>query len=172
MSKKKTALETSVNGHKDPKGAQEAPTATSEPKASAGPQSAAPQAEIRPPSSHPSEIRGSKSEMTVQDLLKDEPIEVPPAYGQDTMVLMVRDPWWIFAYWELEQKKRAEAMQKLQAGSGLRSVLRLHDVTARDIDRQGSNHFQDFECPPDRITIYLKVAAPDRDYLVELGLLD
>lgn len=51
---------------------------------------------------------------------------LPREYGEDTVVAMVRDPWWVFVYWELAETTRAEA--RTRAGEGARFVLRLHEV--------------------------------------------
>jgi hypothetical protein len=102
----------------------------------------------------------------------EENLDISSTYAEDSLILLVRDPWWIFAYWELTPQKMQETLFRMLPGSNLRPVLRLHDVTARDFDHQGSNHFEDFDCHVESQSYYLKVGQPDRDYLVELGLLD
>src|SRR3989338_3076472 len=32
----------------------------------------------------------------------DMPQELPSYYDQDKIVLLVRDPWWIYAYWQIK----------------------------------------------------------------------
>ena len=50
------------------------------------------------------------------------------SYGQDRLVMLVRDPYWVFCYWELD----GDACEKLKAThgkgvfDGARWVLRLH----------------------------------------------
>ena len=34
--------------------------------------------------------------------------ELPAQYGQNKLVLLVRDPWWVYAYWEVTDSKRRE----------------------------------------------------------------
>ena len=38
----------------------------------------------------------------VARLPRSLPQELPSQYGVDKMVLMVRDPWWLYTYWELK----------------------------------------------------------------------
>lgn len=48
---------------------------------------------------------------------------LPERYGVDCVVALVRDPWWVFVYWELADATRAQAKEK--AGAGARMVLRM-----------------------------------------------
>src|SRR3989442_1674343 len=42
--------------------------------------------------------------------------EVPRAYGCDRIVLLPRDPWWVFTYWELTPTTRVHAPRALGRG--------------------------------------------------------
>ncbi len=56
-------------------------------------------------------------------------------YGENKLVLLTRDPWWVFAYWETTEKGRREAIDEA-ARRGLRyekMVLRIYDVTAKEL---------------------------------------
>src|SRR2546428_8916486 len=48
-------------------------------------------------------------------LVDREPGDLPRAYGRDRLVLLVRDPWWLFAYWELTPTSRIETLRRLGA---------------------------------------------------------
>lgn len=49
---------------------------------------------------------------------------LPTHYGEDAVVALVRDPWWMFVYWELSDETRQAAREK--AGEGARFMIRLH----------------------------------------------
>jgi hypothetical protein len=51
---------------------------------------------------------------------------LPSRYHEDTVVALVRDPWWVFVYWELDDATRAASKRK--AGDGARFVLRVYEV--------------------------------------------
>ena len=34
----------------------------------------------------------------------------PPGYGDNKIVILVRDPWWIFTYWEIRQDKEQDVL--------------------------------------------------------------
>ena len=89
--------------------------------------------------------------------------ELPSAYGDDRIVLMVRDPQWVYTYWEL----RGETISSALARHGLserpfQQVLRVYrgdEQTYHDIDVQGliSNW-------------YVRMDHPESPVFMDLGL--
>ncbi|HUE29733.1 MAG TPA: DUF4912 domain-containing protein [Verrucomicrobiae bacterium] len=97
--------------------------------------------------------------------------ELPRAYGYDRVVLLPRDPWWVFAYWEITPTTRVQALRALGAeAEDARELLRVYDVTF--ITFTGDNAWQSFdvELPPGADRWYLKVARPAASFCVEIGL--
>src|SRR2546422_2407046 len=97
------------------------------------------------------EVERSKYEVGVptKDLSAKVPKDLPTGYGRDRIVVMVRDPYWLHAYWELTRQavQRAEAALG-QDWHGARPILRLLDMgnqettsaaeaIVRDIDIHG-----------------------------------
>lgn len=55
---------------------------------------------------------------------------LPERYGVDRLVLMARDPQWIYAYWEITHEKYKDLVAKRLAEWGIsKPALRLYDVT-------------------------------------------
>lgn len=52
---------------------------------------------------------------------------LPASYGSDRIVLMARDPYWAFAYWELTEGGRRAAQERL--GTPAEAVIRLFELT-------------------------------------------
>ena len=97
--------------------------------------------------------------------------ELPRAYGRDRIVLLPRDPWWVFAYWEVTPTSRITALRALGAqAEGSREVLRAYDVTF--IAFTGDNAWLSFdvELTPGVDHWYLNVGRPAASFCVELGL--
>jgi hypothetical protein len=97
--------------------------------------------------------------------------ELPRAYGRDRIVLLPRDPWWVFAYWEMTPSSRINALRALGAqAEGAREVLRVYDVTF--ITFTGDNAWLSFdvELSPGADHWYLNVGRPAASFCVELGL--
>ena len=57
-------------------------------------------------------------------------INIPQSYGDNKIVLMVRDPWTIFSYWEIRKNVEDEISERIRQ-KGLapsKSVLRMYEV--------------------------------------------
>ena len=97
--------------------------------------------------------------------------ELPRSYGRDRIVLLPRDPWWAFAYWEITPTTRVQALRALGADAeGAREILRVYDVTF--ITFTGDNAWLSFdvEIPPGTERWYLNVGRPAASFCVEIGL--
>jgi hypothetical protein len=99
-------------------------------------------------------------------LLIDQEARLPDEYGVNRAVLLVRDPFWLFLYWEMTPEALAvAARQDFQD-----SVIRVHDVTGLDpFENTSRSHF-DVLCGSAR-SWYISVPGDDRDYRAEIGSL-
>jgi len=101
--------------------------------------------------------------------LEGSPI-LPDSYGDNRLVILPRDPYWFFAYWEVTPERagalRAEYGPELWDSATL--VLRVYDSTA---SADGSGPYFDVDIP-DRWARqwYVQVPASGRAYVVDLGL--
>ncbi len=97
--------------------------------------------------------------------------ELPRSYGRDRIVLLPRDPWWVFAYWEVTPTTRINALRTLAAqAEGAREVLRVYDVTFITFTGDNAWLFFDVEVAPGADRSYLNVGRPAASFCVELGL--
>lgn len=93
---------------------------------------------------------------------------LPDGYGDTKLVLLVRDPWWLFAYWEIEASREATAREAAhRRGGDFRTVLRVYDVTGLDLPRK--NSFFDIELNFHATNWYIDVGLPNRDWVAEIG---
>jgi len=91
--------------------------------------------------------------------------ELPRAYGQTRAVLMARDPWSLFAHWEVSPVRRVEALRALGAeGEDAREVLRVFEVDSV------SAAVSDVDLAPGVAHAHVSVERPARQYRVEVGL--
>jgi hypothetical protein len=96
--------------------------------------------------------------------------ELPERYGEDRLVLLVRDPWWAYAWWEITDPTFGAARDA--AGLGARFVLRVYNVSGVDWD--GANHHSHFDIDVQDVAgnWFLELARPGDSFRAELGLLD
>jgi hypothetical protein len=97
---------------------------------------------------------------------KKKEFDFPRAYGDNRIVLLVRDPHWIFSYWELTQKKYDEVKNTL-GGDFERSkeILRVYDQSAQP--------WKSFDITVSYGTKnwYINVPAANSTYIVDIGFL-
>jgi hypothetical protein len=98
---------------------------------------------------------------------------IPTSYPGNRLILMVKDPWWLYAYWDLEpQTERAARAQLLpNEVAGLRTILRVYDVTHRAFPGEPSQGVFDIALSGLANNWYLHTNGPNRSFVVELGLL-
>jgi len=98
---------------------------------------------------------------------------IPTGYGEDRIVLMVKDPWWLFAYWEIRSETERSVRNQLLPSEipDLRSVLRVYDVT--DLEFPVRQAHRSFDIPLSGLATswYIETNAPNRSFVVEIGLL-
>ncbi|WP_347491326.1 DUF4912 domain-containing protein [Desulfoscipio sp. XC116] len=109
-----------------------------------------------------------------QPAAKPQMPEIPWHYGLDRMVLMVRDPNWIFAYWEISATKQQEFSDQYgsEAWKNSRSVLRVYDITGVDsFNGANANDFTDISINDYVDSWHINVARPNSTFCVDLGRL-
>lgn len=85
-----------------------------------------------------------------------------PRYQDNKIVLLVRDPWWIYAYWEVTLARQTEVRAHIQR-QGLsqdKTVLRVYDAVGAWFDIEAG--FAD--------NWHIDVGAPDSEWVAELGI--
>jgi hypothetical protein len=97
----------------------------------------------------------------------------PAGYGDTRIVLLVKDPWWVYAYWEVRPEDERAARSQLTPDEvlGLQTVLRVHDVTGVNFPESPANRSFDIPLSGLANNWYLHVDAPDRSFVVDIGLL-
>lgn len=95
---------------------------------------------------------------------------LPASYGENELVLLVRDPWWLFAYWEVTQGRQEEVERDLRRAGhrDWKTVLRVYDVTQCSLAKPRS--FFDIELNFYTDNWYIDVGLPDREWMAQLGL--
>ena len=98
--------------------------------------------------------------------------DLPAGYGKDRIVVMVRDPYWLHAYWELTR----HAIQRAEAALGqewhtAKPILRLLDVSSHDTTSTSESVVRDIDIHGGCNNWYIDVSNPPRSYRVDIGYL-
>ena len=86
--------------------------------------------------------------------------QIPPRYNETRAVLMVRDPHWAYAYWDVEDGQAARARRDAGFEQLVLRVQDLQPASSFDIPIQWSD-----------FSWYIYLPNQDADYLLELGYL-
>jgi hypothetical protein len=99
-------------------------------------------------------------------------VEEERNFSKDRLVVMVRDPYWLHAYWELSRRsiQRAEAAMG-QHWHAARPVLRLHAVSRNGTTSAARQAVRDIEIHGGVNNWYIDVQNPPKSYQVEIGYL-
>jgi hypothetical protein len=95
--------------------------------------------------------------------LAPEEETLPLGYGEDRIVLMVRDPYWLYSYWEIRESTVQENLLRHNlSDSSYEKVLRVYsggETDYYDIDVEGLiNNW------------YINVGRPNTDFFTEFGI--
>lgn len=98
---------------------------------------------------------------------------IPSRYGEDRVVVMVKDPGWLFAYWEIQPATERAARGQLLPNevAGLQTILRAYDVTGSTASAAPTNRLTDIALSAMASTWYIPLQAPERVIVIEIGLL-
>ncbi|CAI2717175.1 DUF4912 domain-containing protein [Nitrospina watsonii] len=93
-------------------------------------------------------------------------MDLPAGYGDHRLVMMVRDPYWVHCYWELQPQYIEDALKALD-----RSIQEVHWVL-RMYSGAGRDHFFDTEISQSGRSHYVHLAPPGATFTAEIGVRD
>ncbi|CCQ89567.1 hypothetical protein NITGR_130033 [Nitrospina gracilis 3/211] len=126
---------------------------------------------IRPPREVDEELTAKfvLGSATMQDESGQEArMDLPAGYGDHRLVMMVRDPYWVYCYWELQPQYIEEALSRLgRQAHEVRWVIRIHSQGGQ----AGTDHF-DTEIDTRARSWYIHLAPPGATFTAEIGIRD
>lgn len=90
--------------------------------------------------------------------------DLPFSYNETKLILMPRDPFWAYAYWDFSADTWNWILVFRERDHGTKPKLRIHNVD--------KGTFEDRDIFLDARNWYLELGFPNTSYEVELGLLD
>ncbi|MCM8786655.1 MAG: DUF4912 domain-containing protein [Candidatus Omnitrophica bacterium] len=96
--------------------------------------------------------------------------DLPASYNQTYLTLIARDPFWIFAYWEITEDTLNQLKQKVNSklDNGV-FVIRMYDVTLIDFNGYNANRTFDIEIDPKANNWYINLWNDNATYCADLG---
>jgi hypothetical protein len=99
---------------------------------------------------------------------------LPVRYGDDRIVILARDPWWMHSYWDISERKINEVISSIPVyeRQDLKWILRVYDITGiKSFQGNNANSFFDIGIHFEANNWYINVNQPERDWCVEIGLI-
>ena len=96
----------------------------------------------------------------------------PQGYGDNKIVLLVRDPWWLFTYWEVRKDREEEIVRKMEkfGETPQKSILRAYDITGVNFNGRNARSFFDIDLKGLASNWYINVNLPDSSWIVDIGI--
>ena len=119
-----------------------------------------------------SEIEKGKFVLGAAEFSVDAGSPLPEGYGDNRLVIMARDPFWFFAYWEITHE-RAEQMRVAHGRDSwdrATLVLRVHDLGESSQTPIDSANYFDVEVHKFARQAYVQVPESGHVYTADLGL--
>ncbi len=97
---------------------------------------------------------------------------LPSNYGDNKIVILPRDPLMIYAYWEINESKKAEVERKFGRDifQKVPYTLRIYDVTNIDFNGLNAHRFFDIELSSEANNWYININESGKSCCVDIGL--
>lgn len=110
----------------------------------------------------------SKNEEFERNLKEfDDKYQLPEQYEANRMVLQVKNPEWIYVYWEYTAEKLDEIITENNCNKEANLILRVYNLTAED-----KNSYYDIDVTYNHKDWYIGGVSPEHVYEIKLGILD
>jgi hypothetical protein len=98
--------------------------------------------------------------------------DIPSSYNDNKIVLMVKDPWTIYSYWEISRENKDSTLESIQKEGLVASkiILRLYDLTEAE---KGFRYkaIHDFEAEKWADDRYINTSGEEKNWIAEFGIL-
>lgn len=107
----------------------------------------------------------------IKKVPKVMPSELPAQYGKDKMALQVRDPWWLYCYWEITTNTWNSLKERLkELFHSAKKVLRVYDVSQSIFNGKNAHRYFDIEINQEATNWYIDTGGPGRSWCIDYGL--
>jgi len=99
------------------------------------------------------------------DLGQDDDLELPLRYNETSASLLLRDPSWVFCYWDIEDKK-ADEIRNTPGFQGL--ILRVVELNTKEYSTDNILDYFDIPIKFSDYRRYINLPSEDTCYCVEI----
>ncbi len=98
--------------------------------------------------------------------------QLPPRYNTTRITLLVKDPFWVYAYWEIASNS-IESLSNIVGSHEIeraKVILRMYDVSLIDFNGTNANHYFDIEVGYNASNWYVSLWNDGVSYIAEIGM--
>ena len=111
------------------------------------------------------------SQLPAQSRIFVESYDLPQSYNTTYLTLLVRDPHWVHAYWEISSSSIEEMRNTLGAEFDRSAyTLRMYDVTNVNFNGHNANQWFDLDFAPHTNNWYVNIWCDNVSYCGEIGM--
>ena len=97
---------------------------------------------------------------------------IPTSYEKTWIALIVKDPHWVYATWEISQNSLYPFLSRLEdSQSPSRIILRVYDVTCIQFNGTNANYYFDLEVGCSANNWYVHLSMEHASYCAEIGIM-
>jgi hypothetical protein len=104
-------------------------------------------------------------------LAEQRETQIPQDYQDTKIVLMVRDPYWLYTYWNVNNETKEHLSSIIGRWETIPLILRVYDITEVSFNGSNSNYYFDIYLNHFANNWYIHVGGPNRDFCVDLGFI-
>ncbi len=99
-------------------------------------------------------------------------VHIPQDYNDTGIALMVRDPYWLYTYWNVNHETKDQIASNFGTWENIPLFLRVYDTTdVNGFDGFNSNYYFDIQLNHPANNWYIHVGGPNRTFCVDLGFI-
>jgi hypothetical protein len=97
-------------------------------------------------------------------------LELPETYNDTRVVVLPKDPVWIYVYWEISKEVVKNLLKQHNGKIDFSSiVLRVYDITDIDFNGKNAHKYFDIKTTPNTLSWYINVGKYNRSCCVDIG---
>lgn len=109
--------------------------------------------------------------LTGVTMAEERETQIPQNYNDTGIALMVRDPYWLYSYWNINHDTKEQIASVHGRWEDLPLILRVYDTTDVNFNGFNSNYYFDIHLNHLASNWYIHVGGPNRTFCADLGFI-
>ncbi|MDR3256950.1 MAG: DUF4912 domain-containing protein [Endomicrobium sp.] len=95
---------------------------------------------------------------------------LPETYNETKVVILPRDPVWIYAYWEISSETTKKLLKQYNENlDTLPVIVRVYDITDINFNGRNAHRYFDIKVNRNALSWYINVGEYNRSWCIDIG---